>query len=106
MDILIDKNYKQYIKPSRYAGFPYYWHREDNKYIYGTTSWLRDDTPHSVHIVKRGDTLDRLALNYYGSPAKYWVIADFNRITDPFKDLVIGTRLKIPTYSAIEFKNI
>ena len=40
---------------------------------------------------------------YYNSPLLFWIIADFNQIQDPYKELVIGTLLKIPTYNAIQF---
>jgi nucleoid-associated protein YgaU len=56
------------------------------------------------HKVKDGDTLDSLALYYYNNPTYYWVIADFNRIQDPYLELEVGRILKIPTFSNIAFK--
>ena len=38
-------------------------------------------------MIKDTDTLDSLALKYYGRPDLFWVIADFNRIQDPYINL-------------------
>lgn len=104
MDILINKNYKDYHRVSRYGLFPYYYNRMDGKYMYGITSHLKtDETSFVSHKVELGDTLDTLALYYYNNPTYYWVIADFNRIQDPFAELELGTILKIPTFSNIEY---
>lgn len=51
MDIITDKTYKSYKRLSRYNSFPYYYHTWDNKYIGGTTNYLRDDTPFVFHKV-------------------------------------------------------
>ena len=100
----IDKAYKAYDKLSRYNNFPYYYNVLDNKYIYGITAYLKDTTPYTIHIVKQDDTLDSLALEYYNNPTYFWIIADFNRINDPYITLKVGTRIKIPAFSNIEFE--
>ena len=41
---LTNKKYKDYSYMSRYNNFPYYWDTIDKKYVYGTTSWLNDET--------------------------------------------------------------
>ena len=56
-----------------------------------------------TYIVQKGDTLDSLALHYYNIPTLYWIIASFNHIQDPYKNLVVGSTLKIPSISNIEF---
>lgn len=103
MQVLINKQYKAYDRVSRYSVFPTYLNRLDEKYIYGITAHIRNDIKHIAHKVVRGDTLDSLALYYYNNPTYYWVIADFNRISDPYADLVIGSTIKIPTFSSIEY---
>lgn len=103
MDILTDKTYKEYSKLSRYSPFPYYYHSVDDKYIYGTTAYLKDTTIYTLHTIKRGDTLDSLALEYYNNPTLYWIICSFNRIRDPFIQLEEGQKIKIPSISNIEF---
>lgn len=103
-DILTDKKYREYNKISRYSGVPYYYNKIDNKYIYGVGSNLSTSTAYKVHRIQEGDTLDTLALYYYNNPTYYWIIADFNRIHDPYERLTVGSRLKIPTFSNIEFE--
>lgn len=104
MDIIGNKQYREYDRVSRYAVFPFYQHKIDNKYFYGLTSHLSvEDTRYVSHKVKAGDTLDTLALYYYNNPTYFWVIADFNRIRDPYSELEEGTILKIPTFSNITF---
>lgn len=105
MSKIDNKAYKDYNKISRYSVFPYYYNRLDDKYIYGLTSHLQhNDTKYVNHYVKQDDTLDTIALYYYNNPTYYWVIADFNRIQDPYKKLEIGSVLKIPTFSNIKFE--
>lgn len=103
MSILTNKTYKEYSYVSRYNAFPYYYHKEDNKYIYGLTAYLDNTTVYTLHTVKQGDTLDRLALQYYGNPTLYWVICSYNRIQNPYKELVIGSTIKIPSMSNIQY---
>lgn len=103
MSVLTNKNFKSYDKLSRYSNFPYYYHTIDNKYIYGITAYLKDTTIYTRYIVQRGDTLDNLALRYYNNPTYYWIIASFNHIQNPYKDLIVGSELKIPSISNIEF---
>lgn len=104
-NVLKNKSYKSYDKVSRYSSFPYYYHSIDNRYTYGITANLKDTTPYRAHVVLEGDNLDTLALHYYNNPTYFWIIADFNRIQDPYKNLVIGETIKIPTFSTIEFDN-
>lgn len=103
MEVLTDKSYKSYERLSRYSSFPYYYNRNDNKYIYGTTGQLDDTTPSSSYIVKQNDTYDSIALDFYNNPTYYWVICDFNRIQDPFENPAEGTLLRIPVFSSIRY---
>lgn len=103
MEVLRDKSYKNYTYISRYSGVPYYYHSFDDRYVYGTTFQLSENTPFQTYEVRVGDTLDNLALHFYGAPIFYWVIADFNRIRDPFIKLTPGDRIRIPTLTMIEF---
>lgn len=103
MGILKNKSYTQYDKISRYNNYPHYYHTLDNKYIYGTTSWLNSNTPYTLYTAKQGDTIDKLALYYYNNPTLFWIICDFNRITDPYVELEKDQKIKIPSLSSIEF---
>ena len=105
MSILTDKAYRSYDKLSRYSTNPFYYHTVDKKYIYGTDNHLDTTTPYKLHIVKRGETLDDLALEYYNNPTHYWIIASFNRIRDPFIQPEEGSSIKIPSLSTINFEN-
>lgn len=98
------KEYKEYDRVSRYSSFPFFYVIEDNKYNYGITSHLKhDNVKYIAHKVKDGDTLDNLSLYYYNNPTYFWIIADFNKINDPYESLQIGQVLKIPTFSDVEF---
>ena len=103
MEVLTQKQYRQYGKLSRYNHLPYYYHNLDNKYIYGTGSNLRDDTTFTLYEIKKFDTLDSIALRFYNNPTYYWIIADYNRIQDPYVKLVPGNTLKVPNLSTINF---
>ena len=41
MDILKDKQYKDYSSISRYNNFPFYYHAKDKKYIYDPVNMMR-----------------------------------------------------------------
>lgn len=101
-----DKSYKEYDYISRYSTFPYYYNVADNKYMQGMTGQLNDKTTYLLYKVKQNDTLDTIALDIYSNSTYFWVIADFNRIRDPFKKLEVGTFLKIPTLANISFQEI
>ena len=104
MEQLIHKQYRDYDRTSRYEIFPFYYDRFDEKYVYGTTSHIDiDNLKYITHRVVLGDTLDTLALYYYNNPTYFWIIADSNRIQDPYEDLKVGSLLKIPTFGMISF---
>lgn len=105
MSVLVDKSYKTFSKLSRYSTTPYYYHTLDNKYIVGFSKRLKTTTPYVVHTVQNTDTFDSLALYYYNNPTYFWVICDFNRINDPFKKLVEGEKIKIPSFSSLQFED-
>ncbi|MEX0761912.1 MAG: LysM peptidoglycan-binding domain-containing protein [Dehalococcoidia bacterium] len=55
---------------------------------------------HRVHMVKAGETLDRIAAEHYGDPARWRLIAEANRVLDPLS-LPPGTPLRIPEIEAV-----
>lgn len=104
MDILKDRDQKIYGYISRYANFPFYYNTEDEKYMYGLTNQLDSTTPYITVNIEPFTTLDSLANRYYGRPDYFWVIADFNRIQDPFIKLYPRYEtLKIPGLGNIEY---
>ena len=102
-DKLKDKQYKDYYYLSRYTSFPFYYNEEDRKYVYGVTSQLNQNASYVLHKVKAHETLDTLALDYYNNPTLFWIIADFNKIQDPYIELEIDSQLKIPTLNEVNF---
>ena len=104
MDILKDKFYKSYDYLSRYSSFPCYYNIEDKKYIQGITNWLKESSTYILHKVAPGETLDSIALDNYSNSTFFWVIADYNKIRDPYKRLPEGLTLKLPTLSDISFE--
>lgn len=106
MEILKDKTYKDYSYLSRYTSFPYYYNKLDEKYMQGLTAWLSQDSTYMLHEVLENETLDSIALDSYGNSTYFWVIADFNRIRDPFEKLEVGTKLKLPTLADIKFEEV
>lgn len=105
MDVLKDRETKSYEYISRYSSFPYYYNTQDDKYIYGLTSQLSENSTFVAHKVVQDDTLDKLANYYYGRPDLYWIIADFNRIQDPFISLFGNYDIvKVPSLSSISFR--
>lgn len=106
MDVLKNKDNLKVDYISRYASFPYYYHSLDGKYIQGLTGHI--DSQSYVQIpLDFSSTLDSLAYKYYGRPDYWWVIADFNRISDPFQPLFPKYKsLKIPSITSIEFNEV
>ena len=105
MNILKNKSYRTYDYTSRYSTYPYYYNTLDKKYIYGITGQLSDETEYTLHYVTHKDTLDSLALYYYGRPDLYWIIADFNRIQDPYINLFEKYNyIYIPSLSGVKYK--
>ena len=104
MDVLKNKTYKTFSKISRYNTTPCYYHILDDKYLCGFSKRLKTDTPYVIHTVQKNDTFDSIALYYYNNPTYFWVICDFNRINDPFIELQEGQKIKIPSFSALQFE--
>ena len=105
MDVLKDPQTKNYPALSRYSTIPFYYNTVDKKYIYGLTKHLGSNVDYVLHSVNTMDTLDSLALKYYGRPDYYWIIADFNRIIDPFISLSKFKTIKIPSISYIYYED-
>ena len=102
--MLLNEQRKEYDYFSRYQNTSYYYDTRDDKYVMGITQWLDDTTPYIKHTVQRNDTYDTLALQYYNNPTYWWVIADFNRVLDPFIKPSVGIEIKIPIFSNLQFQ--
>ena len=105
MNVLKDKSSKTYFYTSRYATLPYYYNTLDKKYMYGISKNLNTNTDYVLHNLVDSDSLDSLALKYYGRPDLFWVIADFNNLNDPYIRLVDKmSSIKIPALSGITWR--
>lgn len=106
MDKLKNKKFGSYDYLCRYTGVPYYYDSKRCREVYGIGEQLSTVNTFVSHKVSPEDTLDALALTYYNNPTYWWVIAYFNKITDPFIHLSTKyTIIKIPNITSIEFKN-
>ena len=106
MDVLEKKQWQEYNYTSRYTPFPFYYNTEDKKYIYGLTKQLSENTEFVLHTLVDTDTIDSLALKYYGRPDYYWIIADYNKINDPYIKLIDKMEtIRIPSISNIYYSN-
>ena len=99
------KNYKNYDYISRYESFPYFYDDKNNKYYYGLTSYLDNETAsgYVIYQVKPGDSYDSIALNHYGCALFYWIILDYNRIYDALTPPEPGTTLRLPPLNSIQY---
>lgn len=52
------------------------------------------------HTVKEGETLQNISYRYYGDSGKWYLIAEYNNILNPFKELKEGMVLIIPAYGS------
>lgn len=104
MDVLTKKSKKYYDYTSRYAILPYYYHTIDRKYIYGIARNISSETEYILHNIEDIDTLDSLALKYYGRPDLFWVIGQYNKINDPYIKLSDKYNfIYIPTLNSIRY---
>ena len=105
MNVLKDKSSRTYFYTSRYATLPYYYNTLDKKCMYGISKNLNTNTDYVLHNLVDSDSLDSLALKYYGRPDLFWVIADFNNLNDPYIKLVDKmSSIKIPSLSGITWR--
>ena len=49
------------------------------------------------YVVQARETLQGIALKFLGTAELWWVIAEFNRILDPFTEVTSGKQIIIPS---------
>ena len=54
-----------------------------------------------IYEVKEGDTLRDIAYMVYDDSRLYWIIAEFNKIINPYEKLQVGRELRYPTLKRI-----
>ncbi len=104
MDVLKEKFYREYNTLSRYSPFPCYYNTLDNKYMMGSVTNLDQISNYTIYEVQHGESYDLVALKAYGNPTYYWIICNYNNVSDPFLPPETGTKLKVPVLSDISFK--
>lgn len=106
MNVLKNEQTKNYDYLSRYSTVAIAYNSVDKKYVYKIGKHLKTTTEYSLHTLGQYDTLDSISLYYYGRPDYWWIIADFNRINDPFIKLQnFYKELKVPTISNLEYED-
>ena len=66
---------------------------------------LREHSSDLFHVVTDADSkrIDLIAWRYYRDVNLWWVIAEFNNISNPL-EIPTGTTLRIPSYSRVQMK--
>lgn len=106
MDTLKNKRYLKYGYLCRYTGTPFYYDTVNERECAGIAQDVSKDAPSFTHIVKRGESLDSLALKYYNNPTYWWVIAAFNNIQDALIENLEKAYpvLQIPNIGSVTFE--
>ncbi len=55
-----------------------------------------------VHTIEQGESLAKVAMNYYGDYEKFPIIAGYNNLSDATK-VKVGQKIKVPEIEGIEF---
>jgi hypothetical protein len=92
-----------YNKISRYSVYRLIINYENETYTETANQTTMDDsTEDKYYQVQKTDEnrLDIISNNHYSSPIYWWVIAQANKIVDPF-DVKEGTILRIPAFNSL-----
>lgn len=96
---MIDVN--QYIKGASPYNNAYALKYNDGDYSLEAKPPIVPEFPNDIqHTVKDGETLQNIAFRYYGDSGKWYIIAEANKILNPFKELEMGNLIRIPTYGS------
>lgn len=79
----------------RYSGLTTYADRRGNL-LPRRYKRVSKDRDFFVITLKKPATFDIIALQQYGTPTLFWIIADFNDYLDPTVLLPAGTEIKVP----------
>lgn len=74
---------------------------EDGEYSLESNPTMVPSSSNDIqHTVKDGETLQNIAYRYYGDSGKWYLIAEANQILNPFRELEMGTLIRIPIYGS------
>lgn len=56
-----------------------------------------------IYVIPKGmeHRLDLISIKFFGTAAYDWLIAEYNNIEDPIRDVVAGKKIRIPNRSSI-----
>lgn len=60
---------------------------------------ITEDVPYRIDDVTHNRP-DLISFRFYGNYNLWWIIAEHNKMTDPFKEFVTGKVIRIPTIDA------
>lgn len=63
------------------------------------------DTEYIIHTIKPGESLSKIAKQYYGNYKLFHVIAEFNNLEDATR-VHVGQKIKVPKISGVEFEDV
>ena len=96
---MIDVN--QYLKGASPYNNAYALKYNDGDYSLEAKPPIVPESPNDIqHTVKDGETLQNIAIRYYCGSGKWYIIAEANKILNPFKELEMGNLIRIPTYGS------
>lgn len=96
---MIDVN--QYLKGASPYNNAYALKYNEGDYSLEAKPPIVPESPNDIqHTVKDGETLQNIAFRYYGDSGKWYIIAEANKILNPFKELEMGNLIRIPTYGS------
>lgn len=67
-------------------------------YKFNVGSRITQTKSDEVFVITKGleHRLDLISVKFYGTSVYDWIIAEFNNIEDPIKDIVAGKKIVIP----------
>ena len=76
----------------------------DNKLEWWERTEFASDVSDSVYTVdqRTAGRIDIIAAMFLGEPRHWWVIAQYNKILDPFAEIVPGAKIYIPSPERVD----
>lgn len=79
------------------------WHFDQFSFQFSDfPDWIINKTCKVMYVNDmEANTPDLISFLYYGDETFFWIICLANKISDPFKELPVGTKLCIPDLNAV-----
>ena len=95
-------NYKTKLTPNNFANFFDVVNRGKMSYFnickninFDNTDFI-DSSLYSTYLVQENDCWTNISYKMYGTIELWWLIAKFNKVRNPFTELIPGSNIKIP----------